>query len=533
MEDEEFVPPNQLNLHECKFCGRRFVSETFVKHQKICNKPKSRRVFDSGKQRAQGSDVPYSNTKVTNLIRKNPEDYKDPKIEKAKERKRNWRTKHEELVNNIRAARGAPPLPGSQSPNTYGVKQVPAGYISCEYCGRSFNESAAERHIPFCREQKMKNELRRKNEQMNSRNRSLINSSKSKSSSYTNATNNHVNSNNNNSNMSRHMPKQRQYVSNNSRGQHDDAVGNYGDEERNVKGRKPSVRKTNVKSTMSNKDRLNGVNRFNMEDERAIDMGRKPVQFNNQSSKYDNNSSLPILMRRKNKVIPIKKKWAEPVTKPKTKAPPKTVRLVDKSPLDVARKTIYRTFNSKTSISPIIKGPNNTNSNELSLLDYPNDNCESMKKNFDKIVKETRFLNDSLTINDSFKCYTSFDKSSDYDKNDGTLSISDMDEILTDTNNDHYLSSNGGHGSPKRVTPNRNSTTRIKKSPSTQYDKMTKAPTAQEMMMRAQHQKQKQTEANIVANEQRLSARFCSDCGGRFPSEVAKFCMMCGKRRNT
>jgi len=26
-------------------------------------------------------------------------------------------------------------------------------YVQCEYCGRRFNETAAQRHIPFCKEQ--------------------------------------------------------------------------------------------------------------------------------------------------------------------------------------------------------------------------------------------------------------------------------------------------------------------------------------------------------------------------------------------
>ncbi|VDO20348.1 unnamed protein product [Haemonchus placei] len=28
-----------------------------------------------------------------------------------------------------------------------------ADYVQCDYCGRNFSESAAERHIPFCKEQ--------------------------------------------------------------------------------------------------------------------------------------------------------------------------------------------------------------------------------------------------------------------------------------------------------------------------------------------------------------------------------------------
>lgn len=31
---------------------------------------------------------------------------------------------------------------------------VVADFVKCEYCGRNFNKTAAERHIPFCKEQK-------------------------------------------------------------------------------------------------------------------------------------------------------------------------------------------------------------------------------------------------------------------------------------------------------------------------------------------------------------------------------------------
>lgn len=33
-------------------------------------------------------------------------------------------------------------------------------YVLCEYCDRRFNEIAAERHIPICRESKRRAELR-------------------------------------------------------------------------------------------------------------------------------------------------------------------------------------------------------------------------------------------------------------------------------------------------------------------------------------------------------------------------------------
>uniref|UniRef100_A0A670IG13 Zinc finger C2HC domain-containing protein 1A n=1 Tax=Podarcis muralis TaxID=64176 RepID=A0A670IG13_PODMU len=66
----------------------------------------------------------------------------------------NWRRKHEELIAAIRAAKGVdqvlkeggklpPPPPPTYDPD----------YIQCPYCQRRFNESAADRHINFCKEQ--------------------------------------------------------------------------------------------------------------------------------------------------------------------------------------------------------------------------------------------------------------------------------------------------------------------------------------------------------------------------------------------
>lgn len=65
----------------------------------------------------------------------------------------NWRKKHEEFINSIRAAKemqahlkkggklsDLPPPP----PSDY------SDYVPCPHCGRKFNQSAAERHIPKC-----------------------------------------------------------------------------------------------------------------------------------------------------------------------------------------------------------------------------------------------------------------------------------------------------------------------------------------------------------------------------------------------
>jgi hypothetical protein len=68
-------------------------------------------------------------------------------------KKTNWRQKHEDFINSIRAAkemkahvaRGGklsdlPPPP----PSDY------SDYVQCPHCSRRFNQQAAERHIPKC-----------------------------------------------------------------------------------------------------------------------------------------------------------------------------------------------------------------------------------------------------------------------------------------------------------------------------------------------------------------------------------------------
>uniref|UniRef100_A0A3Q3WBZ6 Zinc finger C2HC domain-containing protein 1A n=1 Tax=Mola mola TaxID=94237 RepID=A0A3Q3WBZ6_MOLML len=112
------------------------------KHAKICQKSatKKRKVFDSSRQRADGSDIP-----TLKPLKPKPEPPKKPS---------NWRQKHEDFIATIRAAKVVsqvikdggplpPPPPPSYNPD----------YIQCSYCQRRFNENAADRHIKFCKEQ--------------------------------------------------------------------------------------------------------------------------------------------------------------------------------------------------------------------------------------------------------------------------------------------------------------------------------------------------------------------------------------------
>nr|XP_015210491.1 PREDICTED: zinc finger C2HC domain-containing protein 1A isoform X2 [Lepisosteus oculatus] len=138
--DESQIPVE--DLLPCKICGRTFFSTALKKHVPICQKAltKKRKAFDSSRQRAEGTDIP-----TVKPLKPRPEPPKKPS---------SWRRKHDEFIATIRAAKGLtqtlkeggplpPPPPPSYDPD----------YIQCPYCQRRFSESAAERHINFCKEQ--------------------------------------------------------------------------------------------------------------------------------------------------------------------------------------------------------------------------------------------------------------------------------------------------------------------------------------------------------------------------------------------
>ncbi|XP_053571128.1 zinc finger C2HC domain-containing protein 1A isoform X2 [Bombina bombina] len=138
--EEEDVPNDELK--PCKICGRTFFSATLKKHVPICQKSlvKKRKAFDSSRQRAEGTEI-----STIKPVKPRPE---PPK------KQSNWRRKHEDFIATIRAAKGLtqimkeggelpPPPPPSYDPD----------YVQCPYCGRRFNENAADRHINFCKEQ--------------------------------------------------------------------------------------------------------------------------------------------------------------------------------------------------------------------------------------------------------------------------------------------------------------------------------------------------------------------------------------------
>ncbi|PNI86919.1 ZC2HC1B isoform 1 [Pan troglodytes] len=139
---EPFLADGNQELFPCEVCGRRFAADVLERHGPICKKlfNRKRKPFSSLKQRLQGTDIP--------TVKKTPQS-KSPPV-----RKSNWRQQHEDFINAIRSAKQCmlaikegrplpPPPPPSLNPD----------YIQCPYCMRRFNESAAERHTNFCKDQ--------------------------------------------------------------------------------------------------------------------------------------------------------------------------------------------------------------------------------------------------------------------------------------------------------------------------------------------------------------------------------------------
>ncbi|XP_051266953.1 zinc finger C2HC domain-containing protein 1A isoform X2 [Dicentrarchus labrax] len=141
-EFEDGEVPSAEELVQCNTCKRCFFPKVLEKHAKICHKSttKRRKVFDSSRQRAEGTDIP-----TLKPIKPKAEPPKKPS---------NWRKKHEDFIATIRAAKvltqvmkDGGPLPPPPPP-TYDPD-----YVQCPCCQRRFNQSAADRHIKFCQEQ--------------------------------------------------------------------------------------------------------------------------------------------------------------------------------------------------------------------------------------------------------------------------------------------------------------------------------------------------------------------------------------------
>ncbi|XP_067618469.1 zinc finger C2HC domain-containing protein 1C isoform X2 [Eurosta solidaginis] len=150
---------DNANMGLCQYCQRHFNAERLAKHERICEKMAhtKRKIFDAARHRLRGTDaekfLKKDQSRKSVNIKSGYSSAAAVSGMTASMKKNNWRKKHEEFIQAIRAAkqvqahlaRGGklsdlPPPPPSENPD----------YIQCPHCLRRFNESAAERHIPRC-----------------------------------------------------------------------------------------------------------------------------------------------------------------------------------------------------------------------------------------------------------------------------------------------------------------------------------------------------------------------------------------------
>lgn len=70
------------------------------------------------------------------------------------QKKNNWRSQHDNFIQTIRYAKQV-----TEAEKTGDISHLPAppktenpDYVPCPYCNRKFNEGAAQRHIPRCKD---------------------------------------------------------------------------------------------------------------------------------------------------------------------------------------------------------------------------------------------------------------------------------------------------------------------------------------------------------------------------------------------
>ncbi|OQR87801.1 hypothetical protein ACHHYP_08038 [Achlya hypogyna] len=144
--------------HTCPDCQRRFNATAFAKHQKICKKVFSgpKKVFNMAAARLKGTDVEkmlQEKGMSIKAVTAAPAKAVAKEEQAIKAKKDDWKKKSNAFRDAIKSSREyeiakkegralPPPKPSEIDPSL----------IQCSYCSRRFNEKAAERHIPHCKE---------------------------------------------------------------------------------------------------------------------------------------------------------------------------------------------------------------------------------------------------------------------------------------------------------------------------------------------------------------------------------------------
>lgn len=131
-------------LAPCCHCDRKFSTEVINKHESVCAKQKSRPQFNSRMHRLAGLQPGEPLAKKQAPLKAHPAD-RPIGVKRA-----SWKDKSAQLRAAIGAARATDPHERRKHEEDL-ARANSAALTRCEFCGRSFNAEAAQRHIPFCK----------------------------------------------------------------------------------------------------------------------------------------------------------------------------------------------------------------------------------------------------------------------------------------------------------------------------------------------------------------------------------------------
>jgi hypothetical protein len=153
---------------QCPDCGRKFNPSPYEKHIKICAKVflEKRKAFDSKKMRIES--VAADNPDIVKVLNEKEREERRlknkgkqaPQSERAiaaAAKKAKWKSDSDAFRAAMRAGKEVSQAIASGGPMPAQTASVPdPSFVPCPNCGRTFNEKAAERHIPNCKNIKAK-----------------------------------------------------------------------------------------------------------------------------------------------------------------------------------------------------------------------------------------------------------------------------------------------------------------------------------------------------------------------------------------
>eukprot|EP00955_Chlamydomonas_euryale_P055631 356174-Chlamydomonas_euryale.AAC.3 len=157
------VPPELAEakaepLLPCKSCKRSFTKDALAKHAKVCAKVfvQKRKPLDVQAQRVAGTDAAKYVAKVGKAPAKKPA----TAAKSAAAKKAKWKQESAQLRQAMQAARAVTAAQkNGQDIRTVEIPQLAEeddDRVLCPTCGRKFNQNAADRHIPQCKDIKAK-----------------------------------------------------------------------------------------------------------------------------------------------------------------------------------------------------------------------------------------------------------------------------------------------------------------------------------------------------------------------------------------